>query len=267
MKDNRMRSENAVDGAARRRLFRIDLIRGFAVLSMILYHAVWDLVYLFQIQWAWFETDWAYFWQQSICITFIAVSGFSAAISRNAAGRGILLLGIGALAGAFTLHFTPKLPLLFGILSLLGTSMLLLSILRPVLLRCRPHIGVITSLLLFAVTKRISEGFLVLPPIFRISLPSVLYRNYVSAFLGFPFPGFTSVDYFPLFPWIFLFFAGFFSFLLLRERDQLAFLMPVTIPAIEKIGRHSLLCYLAHQPILLGMFYLIFQLFFPLFRR
>ena len=54
----------------------LDWIRGITLVSMILYHGAWDLVYLFGANWDWYRSKGAYVWQQSICWTFILLSGF-----------------------------------------------------------------------------------------------------------------------------------------------------------------------------------------------
>lgn len=58
------------------RYSKIDGIRGFTLISMVLYHLIWDLVYLFKVPLFWYHTNAAYIWQQSICWVFILLSGF-----------------------------------------------------------------------------------------------------------------------------------------------------------------------------------------------
>lgn len=48
-----------------------DTIRGLTLVSMMAYHACWDLVYLYRLDWGWYRSFWAGIWQQSICCTFI----------------------------------------------------------------------------------------------------------------------------------------------------------------------------------------------------
>ena len=60
----------------KRRHHDIDTVRGAALVSMIAYHACWDLVYLCGADWPWYGSFWAYVWQQSICWTFILLSGY-----------------------------------------------------------------------------------------------------------------------------------------------------------------------------------------------
>jgi len=56
---------------SRRRYAAIDAIRGIALINMIAYHAAWDLVYLFHIDWPWYHSAGAQIWQQIICSTFM----------------------------------------------------------------------------------------------------------------------------------------------------------------------------------------------------
>lgn len=50
-----------------RRYDYLDTLRGLALISMIFYHGVWDLVYIGNVDWEWFRSDAAFIWQQSIC--------------------------------------------------------------------------------------------------------------------------------------------------------------------------------------------------------
>ena len=60
----------------RRRSGTLDSLRGLTLVSMMAYHACWDLVYLYGMPWDWYRSFWAYAWQQSICCTFILLSGY-----------------------------------------------------------------------------------------------------------------------------------------------------------------------------------------------
>ena len=61
----------------RTRFALLDTLRGMMLVSMILYHGCWNLVYLYGKDWQWYRySKGAYFWQKSICCTFIFLSGF-----------------------------------------------------------------------------------------------------------------------------------------------------------------------------------------------
>ena len=46
------------------RLYGLDTLRGLTLVSMIAYHACWDLVWMFGMDWAWYRGQGAFFWQQ-----------------------------------------------------------------------------------------------------------------------------------------------------------------------------------------------------------
>ena len=84
-------------------------------------------------------------------------------------------------------------------------------------------------------------------------LPRGLYANYFTAFLGFYPEGFISADYFALLPWLFLFWAGYFAHRLIG-REQMGVLRSSVCLPLGWLGRHSLLLYMLHQPVLYGVF-------------
>lgn len=44
-------------GEQKQRYFALDRIRAIALLNMIAYHTIWDLVYLFGFGWKWFQSE------------------------------------------------------------------------------------------------------------------------------------------------------------------------------------------------------------------
>ena len=111
--------------AIRSRSGTLDSLRGLTLFSMIAYHLCWDLVYLRGLPWAWYNGFWAYIWQQSICWVFILLSGFCLPLGHRPLRRGLIVSGAGALVTAVTLLFLPEDVVWFGVLTLLGSSMLL----------------------------------------------------------------------------------------------------------------------------------------------
>ena len=75
--------------------------------------------------------------------------------------------------------------------------------------------------------------------------------------LGLQYPGFSSADYFPLMPWLFLFLVGtVFGGWCLNHRENKVLTAPLPTP-LTFLGRHSLLIYVLHQPVLFGLSYLL----------
>ena len=238
------------------RLHLLDTLRGITVISMVIYHALWNLAFLQGVPLPWFSNDICYAWQQSICCTFIFLSGFCRALGTKHLKRGLLVFGGGLLVTLVTLIVLPDSPIIFGILTFLGTAMLVL-IPFDKLLRKIPHtLGAVISFLLFLLFKNCNIGFLGFGSINLIALPRFLYANYLTAFFGFPPHSFYSTDYFSFFPWIFLFICGYFFCEIMKAKNLLKHLTSRPVFLLGFIGKHSLVIYLAHQPIL----YLIFLL-------
>ncbi|MBQ6035985.1 MAG: DUF1624 domain-containing protein, partial [Lachnospiraceae bacterium] len=51
------------------RLSKLDTLRGLNLISMMAYHAMWDVVYLFGRDMAWYKGTPGFIWQQLICQT------------------------------------------------------------------------------------------------------------------------------------------------------------------------------------------------------
>lgn len=100
----------------------LDTIRGLTLVSMIVYHACWDLVYLYRLDWGWYRSFWAGIWQQSICCTFILLSGFCWQMGRHPLRRGLMSLFGGAAVSLATLLVLPETPVQFGVLTFLGSA-------------------------------------------------------------------------------------------------------------------------------------------------
>ena len=197
-------------------------------------------------------------WQQSICWVFILLSGFCLPLGHHPFRRGAVVFGAGALVTAVTLLFLPEDVVWFGVLTLLGSSMLLTAALDPLFRRVPPAVGVAVSALLFWVTYPTMNGFWNLPGR-RLALPQALYASWPTAYLGFMPKSFFSTDYFPLLPWLFLFWAGYFLHHLVGRR-RLAPLRRSVCPPLGWMGRHSLVLYLLHQPVILGVLTVAFRL-------
>lgn len=238
---------------ATKRREELDLLRGFTLVNMIAYHACWDLCYLFGVSMPWYRSTGAFLWQQYICWSFILLSGYCMRLGRHAVRRGLTVFGAGLLISAATYIFMPESSIFFGVLSLIGSAMLITAALRKLLEKVPAKLALPLCMLLFFMSYHASRGTLCFG---TLTLPSGLYANYFSACFGFPFAGFHSADYFPLLPWLFLFFAGFYLYSLFPKAME----RPPHCAPLARLGRHSLAVYLVHQPLIYGLLYLIFQL-------
>lgn len=235
----------------------LDLIRGAAIVNMIIYHALWDLVYLCDAYIPWYESLGTYIWQQAICWTFILVSGFSFCLGKKSLKRGILVTLMGVIISVVTSVLIPEEKILFGILTLIGSCMIIFSFLDKHLQKSKPLIGLTVSIIAFVLFRNINDGYVGFEKWNLVKLPDFLYANIFSTYLGFPKSGFESSDYFSLFPWIFLFSVGYYLFKICKMKNWLRYFEQSRIKWLEKMGKHSLGIYMLHQPII----YLILSLF------
>ena len=226
----------------------LDELRGLVFLSMVLYHGMWDLVYMFGYEAQWYQGTAGYIWQQSICWSFILLSGFCWTFGRKKYRHAGLVFGGGLLVTLVTCVFLPEDRVIFGVLTLLGTAAFVTTLLQPVLSRCRPVPGLVVSALLFVLARNVNQGFLGFEGWRLLRLPEGWYQNL------------------SLIPWLFLYLSGYFLYRCVLKRREaeklLSFLEKGRIPLLRWIGQHSLLLYLLHQPVIFVLLQLLQVLFY-----
>ncbi len=233
----------------------LDTLRGFTMLSMILYHLLWDLAYIADIPIPWYHSTGAYIWQQSICQTFILLSGFCWSFGRRPLKRGLMVFWAGGLITMVTMLLMPENQVLFGVLTLIGSCMLLMIPIDSILKKLNnPAVFIlltVTSMLIFILLHPAWNGY-----------PKLSSGNLFTTYLGFPATDFYSTDYFPLLPWFLLFITGYLLHKLSVRYGWLkfSFLNKNFLPPLTFMGRHSLIIYMLHQPILYGITTLIVSL-------
>lgn len=245
----------------RPRLVLLDSLRGIMLISMIVYHAIWDMVYIYGVDFPWYMSTGAYVWQQSICWTFIILSGFCWSLGKRHLRRGLFVFVGGLLLTLVTIMFMPSSRVLFGILTLIGSCVLLMIPLDRLFRFILPEIGAALSALFFVLCRNIPDGWLGFEGWRITELPDFLYSGYASAYFGFPYDRFYSTDYFPLLPWIFLFIFGYFLHKILDKYHLCEKLFARgNIPVIGFIGRNTLPIYIVHQPIIYCVCKIVFAI-------
>lgn len=240
-----------MDTEKRVRYHLLDGIRGIVLLSMIAYHFSWNMVYMYGAKWAWYRSTGAYIWQQSICWTFIILSGFCWSMGKQPLKRGVMVFGAGLLVTAVTVAVMPQNRVVFGVLTCIGSCMLLLILIDKILKKIPPEAGALASFLLFVLTRNVNRGFLGFESWNLFALPRGLYQNLLTAYIGMPPMSFYSTDYFSLVPWFFLFVTGYFLHVCCKKYDLLRWrFLQKRIPVVDFLGKRSLLVYLLHQPII-----------------
>ena len=218
----------------------LDLWRSLAVLVMLAFHTLWDLEHFGVLASGTMETPFANVIRYVFGGSFILSSGLLVLRGRDPLRRGFFLFCVGLAVAVATTAL--GLPVKFGILQLIGVYMMLCALLRKPLTRLRGLWSAGVCALLFA-------GAWVLTARVTVDWP-YLYP------LGLRSADFVSSDYWPLLPWGFLYLLGTqLSPALLRAKAG-----ERRLPAaLTFLGRHSLIVYLAHQPVIYGILWLFFS--------
>lgn len=234
----------------------IDILRAVLVIAMIAYHALWDLVFIYEVNVPWYESEARQVIQKLIRWSFLVLSGFCFSMGRRHVKRGLVLLGCSLVVTLVSMVAVPETPIHFGVLTLLGCATLLTIPLNKPMKKCNPYIGMVLCILLFVATEDLQLG-----RVLNYKLPDWLYANDLTALLGMPTVEFQSSDYVPLIPWLFAYWIGYFAYGIFAKNNWLNVLGTVRCKPLEWIGRHSLIIYMAHQPavyaILECLFYFI----------
>jgi len=230
------------------RIWEIDFLRGLAIVLMVGYHLLYDLGDFVGIKkFLGFSTDlYSPAWliaQNFFAGLFVVLSGISSTFIRNNFRRFVKLAVVALLITAVTYLFDPASAILFGIIHCLAVSVLIYALAFQ---RTRPTITVVWGAVFLS-------GTLFMPALRKLL---VVKTNWLIP-LGLFSPSFASLDYFPLIPWfgIFLIGTALGKWLYAQPKSLLRCQLPDN--PINWCGRHSLLIYLIHQPLILAILYLL----------
>ena len=224
------------------RIRAIDALRGTAICMMIVYHAAFDLNW-FHIISADFNHDrfWLSF-RDLIVSSFLLLVGVSLALASRAGispkrfWRRIAIVGACAMLVTVGSYVTfPKTFITFGILHCIVVS----SILGWPLVRF-PRAALIVGIVVIVVGVAIGLPLFDLP-----------WLNWVGLMTHKP----ATEDYVPLLPWFGVVLVGVSigCWLLERHMRDLRQISRASPKWLTWLGRHSLLVYMIHQPIMVGL--------------
>lgn len=236
----------------------LDELRGFAIICMVVYHLMFNLKYIFGVDVPIFFESWFDVIRDIFAGTFICISGIVCNYSKSNLKRGAECFFIGMIFTFVTAFAAPVSPILFGILHCLGICMMIYGLFEEVLQKIPPSIGIIIGIVLFMLTFNFSRGYCGIGDLLKFRMPDFFYSTNVMFPLGFPGRSFTSSDYFPLFPWLFLFLVGSFYGVYVKEKRAPKFFYNTHIKFLAAAGRYSIWIYVLHQPILYGALCIIF---------
>jgi len=229
------------------RLHKIDVLRGLALIGMAIYHFSWDLAYFGYIDGNIPESGALYILARTVAASFLFLAGFSLFLAQGYGfhkraffRRLIILIICAALISAVSWLFMRQDFIYFGILHeiALASCLGLLFLRAPLLINC----------LIIVICLIMSHLGI------NCASPALLW-------LGLSQNPAPSFDYVPLFPWFSCVLAGLTMARFLARKSWLTALENSFYPALlnrflQFIGRRSLLFYLVHQPLLIGLVFL-----------
>jgi uncharacterized membrane protein len=242
------------------RIWELDLLRGVCVALMVFDHLMFDLGFVF-LQ-PWFDADGSgpvyalcqfardFYWPHPLRLAirmlvlagFIGSCGISCSLSHSNLRRGLKLLAVALALTAFTTLLdaffgVQQFFISFGILHLLAVSILVYAALQ--------HYGPWPALIL---------GSLVLL-LALLPAPAFAAHNYPGFIIGWN-QDYYSADYFPLIPYLGWFLVGATAGGWLYRRKRSFFPRrgqgPLARPFLW-LGRHALLIYILHQPLIYSL--------------
>ncbi len=241
----------------RKRIHALDELRGFSVFCMVFYHAFYSIGVIFNVPFFTMLLNFFMPAEPFFAALFIVISGISSNLSHSNISRGAKLLCVALAVSLVTYIVEPDFVILFGVLHMLSAAMLLYGVLQKPLSKVPTVFGMIISAVMFFATYDVSAGYLGIKALFGIKLPPALYSTDWLFPLGFPKASFVSSDYFPLLPWIFAFLFGTFLGRYAAAGRFPKFTYKKHIPFFSFLGRHALIIYVLHQPVIFGLAYLV----------
>ncbi|MBQ6553496.1 MAG: DUF1624 domain-containing protein [Clostridia bacterium] len=228
------------------RIALYDTLRGFMMILVIIFHTAFDLYWVFGKDFGFLhivDAPFVLFLRDFFAVCFIILSGICTNYSRNPLRRGIIVFLFGLIVTLFSALVTPDMTVRYGILSLIGASMIVVALMRPFHAQVHPLFGAAVGMAAFFAT------------VFVFPVEVEIKHLY---FLGFITRDFASGDFYPMIPYYFAFLAGHFFGRWLKEKEYDLKYGGLDIKPLSFIGRNSVYFYLLHQPVVYGVCWLLF---------
>jgi uncharacterized membrane protein len=244
-------------GKIRSRILALDFARGIAIIAMAVFHFTWDLEFFgFVERGLTLTIEWKSF-ARSIATSFLFLAGFSLVLGhgkairiRSFVKRFAMVAGAAAIISIATYQAMPQAPIFFGILHSIATA----SVIGLFFLRLPAIILVLTAIAVIIAPFYLRSEFFDAPLLWWVGLNANIP---------------ISNDYVPILPWFAPFLLGMAFAKYIVDRDFFSTVKQwknnnFAIRLLAFLGRHSLITYLLHQPILLGIVWAYSKLVFGL---
>lgn len=230
----------------RKRIDIIDAARGFSVILMVIHHALFDAVeFLGAPSWLFSNPvfDILHYFFAGL---FIFLSGVSSRFSRSNVHRGVKVFAVAMVLTIITSQTFVGEPIRFGVLHLLGFCMIFYGMTQHIWDKLHKMAAPFMYIALL-VGSALAVGLI------RIDAPYFWIFGWLQ-------PDFYSADYFPIFPWLFVFQLGTWAGSYIADNKLPKWFYEKRIAVFPAVGKRALLIYVLHQPILYGIVMLIMYL-------
>lgn len=236
------------------RVYMLDTIRGIIILGVVVYHFLFDLWDIFDMNLWWMESFLVNAVRDFGAGVLIFISGISSLLSRNNVKRGVKTLICALILSLVTWLVMPDNFIFFGILHFLGLMMLVYGIIGRTVNKIPRIVGFAVFAAIFVFTyPLVIDGTVGLLNIWKINIPNELKTSLGTYILGFGGGEMISADYFPILPWSALFFAGTYIGNYVKEKKIPAFMYRDMCRPVTFLGQNTLVIYLLHQPVIFGL--------------
>ncbi|MDR2531929.1 MAG: DUF1624 domain-containing protein [Oscillospiraceae bacterium] len=246
-----------------KRIGLLDEIRGFAIICMVVYHFMFSLNNFYEVDVPIFFEDWFDIIRNIFAGIFIFISGCVCRFSRNNLKRGIQCFFLGMLITYIVAFAQPSYMIHFGILHMLGISMIIYALTERFFDFVPPIAGLILFGVLFFALYNVPygnpDGYIGFNGLITYNPPEIMYNTGVLFPFGFSHPQTKYADYFPLIPWFCIFAAGSFFGVYARDNALPRWFYKTRVRFFAATGRYTIWIYLLHQPIIIAVLNLIFK--------
>jgi uncharacterized membrane protein len=246
----------------------IDGVRGIAIIAMVIFHALYDIKYIFLINFSIFGIDIFNIFEPLEPVfagIFILLSGISSRLSHSNLKRGLQLAVVAILLTVGTMIYSyatnDDQSIYFGILHFLSAAIIIFALLKTLLDKIPAYVSLPLWSVLFFVTYNIWQAnFVGISGLFEFHIPEYIRNTGLLFPIGIYSETFKSADNFPLLPWIFIFLIGTVLGVYVKQRRLPEKFYTTKMPFFAFAGRYTLLIYIIHQPIVYGIIFLIFNI-------
>jgi uncharacterized membrane protein len=215
-----------------RRYGELDFLRAAAIMLMVTYHLAYDLKEFMGLMVDYQAPFW-YTIGKTAALLFIFLSGISNGLSNAPVRRGVKVLFCGLGISVVTYLFLKEEYVRFGILHYLGMTMIFSPWLFRLSSRMLLALAACSACLGFWFSGLIVNTAFLLP-------------------LGLKYPGFSTIDYFPVFPYLAVTILGMLTYRIYYKERRKPLIRLRAIPkSFQWLSRNSLVIYLVHQPVIL----------------